>query len=120
MRPSAPIYLCFGGWRAGIVGLLITSALGICNDRREMNTHATTPSRMRQTKRPCLAVDIAQLPASLVGEGCHADHHEHPNRMCRPTEVLLDAPYYFFILPLLKVGLVWAPHPITKGTAETG
>jgi hypothetical protein len=109
----------FGGWRAGIVGLLITSALGICNDRREMNTQATTPSRMRQTKRPCLAVDIAQLPASLVGEGCHADHHEHPNRMCRPTEVVFDTPYYFFILPLLKVGLVW-PHPsTTKATAET-
>lgn len=57
----------------------------------------------------CVSIDLASFFADLVGESCHEDHHAHPRRACRPSAGFpwFDVPYYTFILPMLKLGLIW-------------
>ena len=49
-------------------------------------------------------MDGDNVPASIVGEGMHEDHHYHPRRAHRPG---IDAPWYVMIAPLQALGLIW-------------
>jgi len=70
----------------------------------------------------CAAVDVARFLGDLVGESAHGHHHIHPKTLRRPSlgPPWADLPYFIFVLPLLKVGLIWLPQaPTTNVTNRT-
>ena len=98
----------FGGWRGALIGCLLCTAIDAYNNRRAYAAYVASggKSSVHQCKRPCLGVDMVNYLAGIVGENCHADHHTHPARACRPSDPV-DAPYYLFLKPLHQLGLVW-------------
>jgi stearoyl-CoA desaturase (Delta-9 desaturase) len=55
--------------------------------------------------KKCKSIDKQYtLGAYFVGEQAHLDHHKHPKKYKRPG---IDLPYYLFIYPLMKLGLIW-------------
>eukprot|EP01134_Creolimax_fragrantissima_P000846 CFRG0846T1 len=54
--------------------------------------------------RKCKAKDEERLLAQLVGEAYHLDHHNYPMKAKRPG---WDLPYWTFLVPCEKAGLIW-------------
>jgi len=50
--------------------------------------------------------DLIKYSLDLIGEMNHYDHHRYPRKALHPSS-LIDVPYWFFIWPCEKLGLVW-------------
>jgi fatty-acid desaturase len=61
------------------------------------------PFRKETRKVRCTAIDHGLL-ADLVGERYHEHHHRVPYAAARPG---IDLPYWLFLMPLQKLGLIW-------------
>lgn len=95
----ATLWHCFGySW---CFYLYIFPATLSCFSTLEFNTsfHPKTE------KEKCKSIDVKDGFSYWIGEGYHDDHHKHPTRAHRPG---FDLPYYLFIYPLWKLGLIYA------------
>ena len=75
---------------------MITSLFNITN-------HPSSP--LGKANIRCLALEAPGTTMfHLIGEGVHDHHHKFPRRAHRPG---IDLPYWFFLAPLQKLGLIW-------------